>query len=160
MKPSKRFKKKSAAFWANVKIISQGVGYAKKKVVIVPTQRAVEKLYRSLNLDVSELFPSGRPSRLGKDVLAYFSYRADVLNNHIKPLLMSADEAEAMYLAMSKELHFEENPPPQPMNKQKGDKKKKAFFTCMINMLVAKAIGDHKCDYDPVPSHNSLKSSF
>ncbi len=35
------------------------------------------------------------------------------------------------------------------MNKQKGDKKKKAFFTCMINMLVAKAIGDHKCDYDP-----------
>ena len=149
MKPSLRFKGMPAEFWANVKIISQGVGYAKKNAVIVPTQKNVEKLYRSLNLDVSKLFPAGKPSRLGEDVLAYFSFRADALNNHIQQLLMSADEAEAMYLALSKKMSFGKNPPPQPMNKQKGKKKKKAFFTCMINMLVANAIGDKNCDYDP-----------
>ena len=149
MKPSLRFKGMPAEFWANVKIISQGVGYAKKNAVIVPTQKNIEKLYRSLNLDVSKLFPAGKPSRLGEDVLAYFSFRADALNNHIQQLLMSADEAEAMYLALSKKMSFGKNPPPQPMNKQKGKKKKKAFFTCMINMLVAKAIGDKNCDYDP-----------
>ena len=38
MKPSTHFKGMPANFWANVKIISQGVGYAKANEVIAPTQ--------------------------------------------------------------------------------------------------------------------------
>jgi len=149
MKPSIHFKGMPANFWANVKIISQGVGYAKKATVIVPTQKDIEKLYKSLNLDFNELFPGGKISQLGKDVLDYFSFRADALNNQVQQLLMSADEAERMYKRLSKEIQLGKNTPVQPMNKQKGDKKKKAFFTCMINLLVAKAIGKKPCDYDP-----------
>lgn len=149
MKPSIHFKGMPANFWANVKIISQGVGYAKNDTVIVPTQKDIEKLYKSLNLDTSELFPGGKVSPFGKDVLEYFSFRADALNNQVQQLLMSADEAERMYKRLSKEIRLGKNTPVQPMNKQKGDKKKKAFFTCMINLLVAKAIGKNSCDYDP-----------
>ena len=149
MKPSIHFRGKSANFWANVKIISQGVGYAKKATVIVPTQKDIEKLYKILNLDTSELFPGGKVSTLGKDVLDYFSFRADVLNNQVQQLLMSADEAEQMFKRLSKEIRVGENTPVQPMNKQKGEKRKKAFFTCMINLLIARAIGQEPCDYDP-----------
>ena len=81
MKPSTHFKGMPANFWANVKIISQGVGYAKANEVIAPTQKDIEKLYQSLNLDFTELFPEGKPSALGKDVLDYFAFRADALNN-------------------------------------------------------------------------------
>ena len=149
MKPSSLFKGMPANFWANVKIISQGVGYAKDNMVIVPTQEEIKKLYRSLQLDPSELFPEGKISSLGRCVLDYFFFRADILNNHVQSMLMSADEAEEMYNRLSKKTHFKKNGPPQPMNKQKGDKKKKAFFTCMINLLVAKSIGTNQCDYDP-----------
>lgn len=149
MKPSTHFKGMPANFWANVKIISQGVGYAKANEVIAPTQKEIEKLYHSLNLDFTELFPGGKPSALGKDVLDYFSFRADALNNQVQSMLMSADEAEQMYRRLSKNIRFAKNCPPQPLNKQKGDKKKKAFFTCMINLLVAKAIRNVSCDYDP-----------
>lgn len=149
MKPSIRFKGMPANFWANVKIISQGVGYAKKDTVIVPTQKDIEKLYKSLNLDSNELFPGGKASALGMDVLDYFSFRADALNHQVQKLLMSADEAEQMYNSISQKINLETDYPVQPMNKQKGDKKKKAFFTCMINLLVAKSIGKNQCNYDP-----------
>jgi len=35
------------------------------------------------------------------------------------------------------------------MNKQKGDKQARAFFTGLINMLIEANIGDLRCDYDP-----------
>lgn len=35
------------------------------------------------------------------------------------------------------------------MNKQKGDKKKPAYLTAMVNMLIHANIGDHECDFDP-----------
>lgn len=127
MKPSSHFKGMPANFWANVKTISQGVGYAKDNKVIVPTQEEIEKLYQSLQLDSSELFPEGKVSELGRDILDYFNFRADVLNNHVQPMLMSADEAEQMYKRISKKIHFKKDGPPQPMNKQKGKKRKKLF---------------------------------
>ncbi len=38
---------------------------------------------------------------------------------------------------------------PLPMNKQRGKKKAKAFFTCMINMLIEANVGKISCDYNP-----------
>lgn len=35
------------------------------------------------------------------------------------------------------------------MNKQKGDKKKPAYFTAIVNMLIDANIGKFPCDYDP-----------
>ncbi len=149
MKPSNYFKSMPANFWANVKIISQGIGYAKNNLIIVPTKKEIEKLYISLHLDPNELFPKGNVSHFGRDILDYFSFRADTLNNYVQLMLMSADEAEQMYMRLSKKIRITSKFPPQPMNKQKGDKKKKAFFTCMINLLIAQAIGNKQCDYDP-----------
>jgi hypothetical protein len=36
-----------------------------------------------------------------------------------------------------------------PMNKQKGGKRKPAYLTAIVNMLVEANIGDLACDYDP-----------
>ena len=59
---------------------------------------------------------------------------------------MDAREAEEMFDRLRKKLtpHC-----PMPMNKQKGDKKKNAFLTCIINMLVEAYSNNHSCDYDP-----------
>jgi hypothetical protein len=36
-----------------------------------------------------------------------------------------------------------------PMNTQKGDKKKPAYLTAIVNMLIDANIGGLECDYDP-----------
>jgi hypothetical protein len=36
-----------------------------------------------------------------------------------------------------------------PMNKQKGDKKSHAYFTCIVNMLIEANANGMPCDYDP-----------
>ena len=38
---------------------------------------------------------------------------------------------------------------PLPMNKQKGDKKARAYFTGIINMLIEANSEGLQCDYDP-----------
>ena len=74
----------------------------------------------------------------------YLAYRNDVLTNYIEPHLMDLDEAERRFfelknqLANSKHIFLS----PQPMNKQKGNKKKLAFFTCAINLITENAINE------------------
>jgi len=59
---------------------------------------------------------------------------------------MKKDEAKTEYekLFSKKTYHC-----PQPMNKQKGTKRGKSYFTCMINMLIENEVDELSCDYDP-----------
>jgi hypothetical protein len=89
---------------------------------------------------------AGRPTNLGKSLLAYFSYRAHVLNKFVEPKLMSGDEAAKAFRRIRRMTKSEL---PVAMNKQKGSKKKPSYLTNIVNMLIAHNIGAHPCDYDP-----------
>ena len=90
----------------------------------------------------------GAPTQLGKLLNSYFEYRAQVLNEYVEPRLMDSDRAKAEYEKLKKELCPSRNCP-LPMNKQKGNKKAKAYLTCMVNMIVEANSAEFGCDYDP-----------
>ena len=56
---------------------------------------------------------------------------------------MDAAEAEKLFRTIRAKA---KDACPFPMNKQKGDKAKPAYLTCMVNMLIARNTGSHDCD--------------
>ena len=136
------------SFWANVRSVSQQAGYTVrgKGQVKVPTVEEMERAFTSLNLNPSVIVNDDGPTQLATDLIAYYEYRADILNNYVEPRLMDANRAKKEFDALFKKLKPN---CPIPMNKQKGEKKAPAFLTGIINMLIeANAMG-LPCDYDP-----------
>lgn len=78
--------------------------------------------------------------------IAGLSYRPDVLNTFVKPRLMNAKQAGKAFARVQKAT---KSKLPVPMNKQKGDKKRPAYLTAMVNMLIDANIRGLPCDYDP-----------
>ena len=75
---------------------------------------------------------SGKATELGANLAAYFEHRAKVLNEIVRTSLMDISKAKKTF----KDLRARLGPHcPLPLNKQKGEKKGKAYFTCIINML-------------------------
>ena len=79
-------------------------------------------------------------------MLDYFAYRAEVLNGTVQHQLMNADEAKHMYERL---LALQDYKLVAPMNKQKGDKKKVAYLTAMVNMLIEANADGIEYDHDP-----------
>ena len=99
----------------------------------------------------------GTLTKFGQHLLDYYTYRADILNNTVKGMLMEKAEAEKQF----QELKAQLKPLcPLPMNKQKGDKKNYAFLTGMVNMLIESNIDGAPCNYDPrsltTMTHNKM----
>jgi hypothetical protein len=112
----------------------------------VPEIQEIVKEFDSLGLDSSELIGLGELTDFGRKLLDYFVYRANILNDYVRPRLMNRGRAQEVFERLKDEL----NPScPLPMNKQKGEKKAYAFFTCIINMLIEKEIGASTCNFDP-----------
>lgn len=152
MKPDRRFINQPMHFWANVRSISEAVGYTSRKratrgQVKVPLLEEMEKALQDRNLQTSHVVDeNGELVPLGTLLLEYYKHRADILNNYVEPRLMDVDRARQTF----EELRRQYDPKcPIPMNKQKGEKKSPAFFTGIINMLIEANIGDLPCDYDP-----------
>jgi hypothetical protein len=102
---------------------------------------------QALGLDFFKIASiEGHATELGKSLHDYFTYRADILNNTIRTHLMAAEEAEALF---KKTKIITKYKCPFPMNKQKGDKKKHAYLTGIVNMLIEANIGSHECEFDP-----------
>jgi len=136
------------SFWATVRTVSQEIGYTIRGqgTVKVPTVAEIKKAFHALNLDSDVVAKNGSPTQLTTDLIAYYDYRADVLNNYVEPRLMDADRAKAEF----EKLYDELDPAcPIPMNKQKGEKKAPAYLTGIINMLVEANAEGLPCDYDP-----------
>ena len=134
----------SPEFWATVKLISQLVGYSERKtnLVKVPSIEIIQKKFKENSIDYSYL----DNTVLGKQVLDYLTYRADVLNNSIRLSLMNKNEAENEFTKLFN-LH---NPTCHlPKNKQKEEKKNYAFLTCIVNMLIEQSLQGKDCCYDP-----------
>jgi hypothetical protein len=149
MKANERFNRQELNFWADVRLISQLTGYTdrKTKAIKVPTIDEIVQEYERLDLSTFEIQDSGELTPYGSLLIDYFQYRSDILNKTVKNLLMNLDEAKSLFERLYQT--YDHTNVPLPMNKQKGDKKQYAFFTCIINLLISNALNDKKCDYDP-----------
>ena len=148
MRADERFLEMPKAFWASVRTLGQQTGYTVrgKNTIKVPSHEEMRRAFAVLGLDADGVLGKDEPSALAADLLEYFEYRADILAKYVEPRLMDAERAEREFEAMRAELHPK---CPLPMNKQKGEKKKHAFLTGIVNMIVESNIGDLTCDYDP-----------
>ncbi len=149
MKPDRRFVGLPKEFWAHVRSISQELGYTDRKTrqIKVPTLLDFAVALDRLSLSSAHLRDeNGKPSNFAGTLHAYFSYRADLLNKEVRPLLMNAAQAEVVFNAVRKQLRSKTS---IPMNKQKGAKKKPAFLTGIVNMLIDANRAEFSCDLDP-----------
>jgi hypothetical protein len=172
VKPNPRFLKQPKSFWANVRTISQEVGYTeaaegywkvppgltipvafrkaggpRKNTVLACDMPRMRRAYENLGLKSDHVIgASGRPTKLGKLLCDYFRYRADVLNQRVQPNLMDAEAAKNLFEQCKKQY----SPAlPFAVNKQTGSKKAEAFFTCIINMIIEKHTQGYGFNADP-----------
>jgi hypothetical protein len=145
-----RFLAQPREFWANVRLISEQVGYTERggqKTIKVPTVAEIRAAFAKLGLDPGRIVgASDAPSELGADLLAYYEHRASVLNDQVRPMLMDRDEAAATFDEL---FHRLRPKAPIPMNKQKGSKRAPAFLTGIVNMLIEQHAEGLPCNYDP-----------
>jgi hypothetical protein len=149
MKPDQRFVGLDKAFWAHVRCISEEIGYTdrKTKEIKVPSLRELADALSRLALSSAHLAKAdGSPTEFGNQLQTYFQYRAETLNRQVRPLLMNAQTAERLFKKVRRDLR---STTPIPMNKQKGKKKKPAFLTGIVNMLIDAHRGNMTCDLDP-----------
>lgn len=106
----------------------------------------IKKGMKKLDLLDDHLIEHGKPTAFAQELLDYFAYRAEVLNDTVQHQLMNAQEAEEMYERL---LALQDYKLTAPMNKQKGDKKKVAYLTAMVNMLIEANADGMEYDHDP-----------
>lgn len=149
MRADKRFVAQSKSFWAHVRSISEALGYTERPTGRIRTLTAagITKAFEKLGLSSAHLVVNGQLSHLGGALCAYFGYRATVLNDFVRPRLMDADQAAALYKEMKARLKPRV---PETMNKQGGDMKKVAYLTSLVNMIVESVAGFD--GFNPNPS--------
>lgn len=158
MQPNPAFVGCSKAFWANIRTISQEVGYTvrpKRQAGVkgqpgpirVPSLAEIRTSLESIGLSTKHITSrGGKPTRFGQQILDYFAYRADVLNTFVEPRLMDAAKAQQTFEDLQRRLKM---PAFVPMNKQSGEMKKPAYFTGIVNMLISTHLGSLPCNYNP-----------
>lgn len=149
MLPNTRFLNQSKNFWANVRTISQHLGYTNRKTkqIKVHDLNAIRKAMHDLQLGSQHVVNSdGGATAMGQLLMDYFAYRADLLNNTVEPRLMDATRAESLY---KKIRACKKSTLPVIMNKQKGKKKKPLYLTNMVNWLIDDNADGLSFDSDP-----------
>lgn len=147
MKADERFLHQPKSFWANVRSLSQKLGYTQSGNIKVPSLKEITAALESLDLSALHVAkPDGSPTELGSILSNYFLHRAQVLEDFVRPRLMNKGKARKEFARLRKQL----SPKcPLPMNKQKGKKKARAYLTGIVNMLVEAGTKGYPCDYDP-----------
>ncbi|WP_455894367.1 DUF7687 domain-containing protein [Pseudomonas palmensis] len=149
MKADIRFLSQTREFWANVRTISQEVGYTDRasKTILIPNRQQLHHAFNKLDLSLAHIEdPYGNLTQFGNVLIDYFTYRSEILNNFVRGNLMNKEQAEEAFNQLREQLRPN---CPLPRNKQKAEKNNYAFLTGMVNMLVEANIGAHSCDYDP-----------
>jgi hypothetical protein len=150
MKAEKRFLKQPKHFWANVRSVSQHIGYTERGTgrIKVPTLEVLVGALKGIGLDSAHVVQADqRPTELGSALLAYFQHRADALYEVARPHLMDAKKARATFRALKRKTKPKWH---VPMNKQKGQKRAEAYFTGIVNMLIEANSEGLPCDYSPM----------
>ena len=141
MKPNDLFRKQPARFWANVKLVSEQVGYSirgprgSEKALRTYTLDDVQRVYEAEGLDGDF---TRKEEKFFDLVLSYMNYRAAIITDVVRPALMDRAEAEAAYREL-----FEKNRESRlpSMNKQKGDKKHPAYLAAMVSLVADRVVG-------------------
>jgi len=146
---SKDFLNLGPTFWANVRTISQALGYTERGAqrIRIHSRASIIGAYRILGLATDHLFAtaSGPDTPMGLALLDYFHFRAEVLETVVEPNLMDYNEA----LDAFNELVRQHRPKrPFAMNKQKGDKAGPNPLTGIVNVILESKVGTD-CDFDP-----------
>lgn len=146
MRADSRFLGLTPVFWANVKTISQGLGYTVRRSktsdggIKVHHRDDIIKYYGRIGLSTDHLFESdGSSTEMGALLLDYFKHRADALNTVAEPNLMGKEEAFEEYTRLLLQAPATHS---ITMNKQKGEKAKPAMLTEMVNILFALHLGE------------------
>jgi hypothetical protein len=149
MKPDERFLKQPKHFWANVRSISQHIGYTARGTgqIRIPNLLEMKASLAAIGLGHGHILTGkDQPTEFGATLYAYFEHRANVLNTFVEPRLMEVEQAKEEFERLRTELCPK---CPIPLNKQKGEKKAPAYFTGIINMLIEANAEGFDCDYDP-----------
>lgn len=149
MKPNPDFLNQPLEFWANVRTISQEIGYTDRatKTILIPNRHQIHKAFSKLELSLDGIEDRfGNLTSFGKFLIYYFEYRSTILNSTVRNNLMNKQQAEDLFNSL---FQYYNPTCPLPQNKQKGEKKNYAFLTCIVNMLIEANIDNYTCDYDP-----------
>lgn len=149
MKADPRFLTQPKEFWANVRTISQEVGYTVRGAdsIKIPTLEAIREEFSRLGLSMTHIADADNTlTEFGQCLFDYFTFRATVLNVTVRYYFMDKESANVEFKRLKKQLKPK---CPLPVNKQKAEKKNFAFLTCIVNMLIESNIGSNPCDYDP-----------
>lgn len=149
MNPNNKFIRLPKTFWANVRLISQEIGYTEKGTnqIKIPSMNSIESKLDKFGIDSKRLQTQKINNQRFDELLQdYFAYRADVLNSYVEPRLMNVKKAKRIFRE-----HFAKLTPscPIPMNKQTGTKKAPAYLTGLVNMIIEANSQGLPCDYDP-----------
>ena len=149
MTPDTRFLSQSKDFWANVRTISQEIGYTERgnNEIKIPKLMHIKNRFAELGLDMHHICnEAGSLTEFGAVLFSYFEHRAEILNEFVQHQLMNKEAAQIEFERLKNRL----NPTcPLPLNKQKSEKKNYAFLTGMVNMLIEEGLNGVGCDYDP-----------
>ncbi len=155
MVPNDRFLRQTKRFWANVRLLSEHIGYTQKSMkkggdstIKIPCVADVAEALTELRLTSEHICTSAaKLTPFGTKLFEYFQHRAAVLNDQVKADLMTGAEAKREFEILRKKLAPK---CPLPMNKQKGKKKAHAYLTGIVNMLVESHADGLSCNYDPL----------
>jgi hypothetical protein len=149
VKPNPLFLNLPKDFWANVRLISQEVGYTNRGQgqIKIPSLDQIRECFSEMSLDIGYLIDQkGDITDHCRLLSDYFTYRANVLYERVEPLLMTMEQAKKLFHELRNKLKPK---CPIPLNKQSGKKKAPAFFTGIINMMIEANSGSLPCDCDP-----------
>jgi hypothetical protein len=107
----------------------------------------MSRVMTDLALNPSHLLDAANSlTEFGSDLREYFQYRAEAINDYVKPRLMNVQQSAKIF----RQLKARHRPTcPLPLNKQTGAKKAEAYFTGIINILIEANAEGLPCDYDP-----------
>lgn len=133
MKPFDKYKNQNLEFWAFIKYISEKLGYSERGNDSVKFY-SLDEIKNSCN--ENSIFYD---ETLVQNAFEYINDRAELLNS-IKDLFMKAEEAEKEFEKLKKVYDANSFSCLLPMNKQKNEKRKPAFLTCMVNILTEQTL--------------------
>ena len=156
MKSDPRFADKGRAFWALVKLASETLGYSDRAA------RGSEEAGRLRRHAVEDLakFATARGWMVaGEDLegaASYIAYRAELLENEVRPSLMNREEAAAEYAALlaTRPTWLSH----RPLNKQgRGGTN---FLSAMVNLVAERELDPHEFDDNPRALVELSKAGF
>jgi hypothetical protein len=160
LKADPRFLAQTKEFWANVRTISQEVGYTErgKDSIKIPSLESVRVEFTRLGLSTAHIVDAHNSlTGFGQCLFDYFTFRATILNGTVRHHFMKKESALVEFKRLKKQLKPK---CPLPMNKQRGKKKNYAFLTGIVNMLIEANVSKAPCDYDPrsltTITHNAM----